>query len=92
LNEKNNIDYNESADFDCFDCCIGSQGEVLCDRCAENAATLDCEQCKVPFCDNCSRSIHQKGKWATHALKRKVIYKRERKREREREGGRKDKN
>lgn len=48
---------------------------VICDRCGESKATMDCEQCKVPFCDKCSKSIHQKGKWASHILKQRPFEK-----------------
>lgn len=47
----------------------GQNGEILCDRCGEVAATLDCVECKVCFCRECASEIHQKGKWKAHSLK-----------------------
>jgi len=40
---------------------------VLCDRCGEVNATVECIECKVPFCSQCDQTVHRRGKWASHS-------------------------
>eukprot|EP01119_Soliformovum_irregulare_P017773 TRINITY_DN5333_c0_g1_i1.p1 TRINITY_DN5333_c0_g1~~TRINITY_DN5333_c0_g1_i1.p1 ORF type:complete len:638 (+),score=152.97 TRINITY_DN5333_c0_g1_i1:96-2009(+) len=47
---------------------IGENGELLCDRCGDNVAALECVDCKVPFCFECKADVHKKGKWLTHTF------------------------
>jgi RhoGEF domain/SOS1/NGEF-like PH domain/FYVE zinc finger len=41
----------------------------LCDRCGdESEAAVDCLECLVQFCSECSRDVHARGKWQSHRI------------------------
>ena len=47
-----------------------AEEEIFCDRCGKQIAFYNCLECKVPFCFQCGKDIHKKGKWLKHYLQK----------------------
>ncbi len=47
-----------------------SMDNVICSRCDEKPADLECVDClgSPKFCSGCSAELHSKGKWKTHHM------------------------